>query len=423
MSSFKLPDLGEGMEEAEIMAWLVTEGAVVELDEPFIEVQTDKAVVQIPSPVRGRVARLHGAVGDVVKVGSVLAEFETDGEAPLVSPAPAPAAAPIPEAAPPPAPAAASNGAAAGPRRRVKAAPAVRRLAAELGVDLERVTGTGDGGRVAIADVRRVAEQRPDTVAAPGAESAAPVAAQHPAAQHPAESAGVRPGERIPLRGVQRRMAQVMTSAWEIPHITGMDELDASALLSARAAINKAYGATVPVTLLAFFLKATAQTLRGYPIVNARLDVDAGEIITGEDINIGFAVAAPSGLVVPVVRRADTMSIRALAEEIARLTAAARGGTQDPRDLRDGTFTVTNYGALGRGRFATPIIRPPEVAILGFGAVVKRPWVVDDEIVVRPVLPWSFSADHRIIDGHTSGSFQRDVTALLANPDLMLFDA
>lgn len=416
MSSFKLPDLGEGMEEAEIMAWLVTEGAVVELDEPFIEVQTDKAVVQIPSPVRGRVARLHGAVGDVVKVGSVLAEFETDGEAPLVSPAPAPAAAPIPEAAPPPAPT--SNGAAAGPRRRVKAAPAVRRLAAELGVDLERVTGTGDGERVTIADVRRVTEQRPDTFAEPGAESAAPVAAQHPA-----ESAGVRPGERIPLRGVQRRMAQVMTRAWEIPHITGMDELDASALMAARAAINKAYVATVPITLLAFFLKATAQTLRRYPIVNARLDVDAGEIITGENINIGFAVAAPSGLVVPVVRRADTMSIRALAEEIARLTAAARGGTQDPRDLRDGTFTVTNYGALGRGRFATPIIRPPEVAILGFGAVVKRPWVVDDEIVVRPVLPWSFSADHRIIDGHTSGSFQRDVTALLANPDLMLFDA
>lgn len=356
MIEFRLPDVGEGLEEAEVRRWLVAEGDVVKRDQPLVEVETDKALVELPSPVAGTVLALRADIGDIVKVGEVLIELD------------------------------ALDGAGA-PPSRVKAAPSVRKLAVELGIDLPKVAGTGPGGRILGEDVRRMASPRPPM---------APIA-----------------NGRVPLRGLRRATAQAMARSWsEIPHITCMDEIDASALLDAHSRLKQEHDA---LTLTAFFVKAVVLALRGYPTVNASIDRDAGEIVLHDSFHIGIAVATDEGLVVPVLRDADGRGLLDVATEVGRLSAGARARSLGVEELRGGTFTITNYGAKG-GRFATPLIRPPEVGIMGFGAIRERPFALGGEVVARPTLPWSFSADHRVIDGDVATAFAEDVAASLSDP-------
>ena len=379
---FKLPDVGEGLEEGEVVSWLVEPGQVVTRDQPLVEVQTDKALVELPSPVAGQVVSLAFAPGDVVKVGQVLVVLEDELER-AAEPAPAPAS-------PSPAPS------------RPKAAPAVRKLAVERGVDLASVTGTGPGGRILAADVER---------AATGVLSSGVSAVKHAGSE---EGLGQLPPGRHPLRGIRRVTAEAMARSWsEIPHITSLDEVDATGLLDARRGLAETAG--TDISLATLFVAAAGRGLRRYPLVNASLDTAAGEIVVHAGCHVGLAVATPAGLVVPVVRDADRRPLPDLAAEVDRLTAAARAGRAEVGDLRGGTFTVTNYGSLG-GRYATPLIRPPEVGIMGFGAIRTRPFVVDGQVVARPTLPWAFSADHRLIDGDLATAFAQYVTGLLADP-------
>lgn len=367
----RLPDVGEGLEEGEIVAWRVAPGDVVARDQPLVEVQTDKATVELPSPAPGRVVRLAAAAGDIVKVGDLLLVLE-DGTSPAE-----PASPERPQAG------------------RPKAAPTVRKLALERGVDLAEVTGTGPGGRILAGDVEAHA-------GGDGPQSRTPPATKP------------SPAGRQPLRGIRRVTAETMARSWsEIPHITVMDELDATRLLEARRRLEQAAGAEV--TLAALFVAAVARALRRHPLMNASLDLEAGEIVVHDERHVGLAVATDAGLVVPVVRHADHRPLRDLAAEVRRLTTAARAGEAALADLQGGTFTVNNYGSLG-GRFATPLIRPPEVGIMGFGAVRPRPFVVEGAVVARPTLPYCCSADHRLVDGDLLTAFSQDVATLLADP-------
>jgi pyruvate dehydrogenase E2 component (dihydrolipoamide acetyltransferase) len=381
---FKLPDIGEGLTEAEVVSWLVAVGDRVDEDQPFVELQTDKALVEMPAPASGVVTRLGAEAGEMLKVGEVLVEID-DG-------APAPAAADVPRRT-------------GGDGRRPLATPATRRLARELGVDLAAVTGTGPGGRIGDDDVR--------------AAATAPAATAPAAEDRPPPDGGQ--DERVPLRGVRRRTAETMTAAWrEIPHITGFHEVDALELLALRERLRpRAEAAGVPLTLTAFLVKAAALALVEHPMVNSSLDTAAGEIVLRRRRNVGVAVAAADGLLVPVVRDADARPLLGIARELERLATAARARRVDLADLQGGTFTVTNHGPLG-GWFGTPIIKPPEAGILGFGQARDRPVAVGGQLAVRPVLPLSFAADHRIVDGDLSIAFCLTVKGLLEDPVQLL---
>jgi pyruvate/2-oxoglutarate dehydrogenase complex dihydrolipoamide acyltransferase (E2) component len=390
---FRLPDVGEGLEEGEIVSWLVGPGDTVARDQPLVEVQTDKALVELPSPVAGQIVSLAFSPGERVKVGQVLIVLEDGVGDTTVAATRQPTAAPQPAAD------------AASPAGRPKAAPAVRKRALELGVDLATVTGTGPGGRILATDVDQAAAPGPASTPAPAAASSgkAPALGQ------------AEPG-RHPLRGIRRVTAEVMTRSWsEIPHITNMDEVDATGLLAARRRLAEATGGEVTVAVL--LVAAVARGLRRFPLVNASLEGE--EVIVHPDRHVGLAVATANGLVVPVVRQADRRGVADLAAEVRRLTEAARDQRVALDDLRGGTFTITNYGSLG-GRFATPLIRPPEVGIMGFGAIRPRPLVVDGEVVARPTLPWCLSTDHRLIDGDLAVAFAEYVTGLLADPLALL---
>lgn len=462
---FVLPDVGEGLDEGEIVTWLVAPGDTVRRDQPLVEVQTDKALVELPSPVAGEVVSLGCSAGDIVKVGQVLLVLE-DGPArdsandPANAPTvrrvstpgvPAPAgpyvdfpdvaelrpagippvsASPSVSASPPLSGAPHSSGAparlaeptAAGrpaaATARPKAAPAVRKLALDRGVDLTSVTGTGPGGRILASDVEAAAAPPSPATGVPDRG----VGAVRNAGWERGESrlGWMEPG-RHPLRGIRRATAEAMARSWsEIPHITTMDEVDATGLLSAR---RRLADAGIAATIGALLVAAVARGLRRYPVLNASVEpagaTGDGAVVVHPDCNIGLAVATAEGLVVPVVTRADQRSLDDLAAEVRRLTEAARNRRVEVGELRGGTFTISNYGALG-GRFATPLIRPPEVGIMGFGAIRTRPFVVDGKVEARATLPWSLSADHRLVDGDVATAFAEYATGLLADPVALL---
>ena len=397
---FNLPDVGEGLSEGEIVRWHVAPGDAVTADQIIVDVQTDKAVVEIPAPVGGTVKTLGGEVGDVVPVGALLAVIETDGavRAPAreaeTRPEPKPAAAVPPPAAPRTA--------------RVLASPATRKLAAELGVDLAAVPGTGNRGQVTRDDVRRAGEGGAPT----------------PSAARPRRAAVLAPeGEdRIePLRGLRRQIAIAVAAAWrDIPHILTAHQIDAESLIAARRALNEEYsGEGVKLSYLPLFVKACVAALRRHPRFNASLDMDKGEIVYRHRCNIGIATATPDGLIVPVVHDADRKSILDIAREIEALAAAARERKITVEQLQGGTFTITNYGSYG-ATFGTPIIRQPEVAIAGFGAIQDMVVPVDRQPVVRPILPLVVSTDHRLNDGEHLGQFVDSLSAYLTDPVRLL---
>ncbi len=365
MYEFRLPDLGEGLTEGEVARWLVEEGQEIAEDDPLVEVQTDKATVEIPSPASGKVARILVAEGEVVAVGTVLVVIgDDDGSAVSAAPevkklglAEAPPAPPRPKGAP------------------VRATPLVRRIASELGVDLASIAGTGPQGRVTEEDVRQAA-------------TSVPAASRGQSLERKAHGS-VTEGRRIPLRGTRRVIAEHMARAHrEVPAVTWVEECD--------------FGRVELDRLVATTLKACAASLQEYPELNARLE--GGEIVELDRYDLGVAVQTEQGLVVPVVRGCDTRPVEELDADVRRLAEAAREGKLLPEELRGSTFTVTSAGKLG-GLLQTPIVNHPEVAILSVGRIAARPVVRDGEVVSRPIGMIAITFDHRVVDGARAAQF------------------
>ena len=405
---FHLPDIGEGLEEAEVVEWLVAPGEVVVRDQPLVEVLTDKASSELPSPVAGTILRLGASEGERIRVGALLIEID-DGSVDGAAGALDQEMPPVDEGvatADPPTPDRPNTG-------RAKAAPATRRLAIEFGVDLATVTGSGPGGRITTDDVRAAAAADRTTTAA-GVTTAPPA----PTAPPIRPDLGQMPVGRHPLRGIRGVVARNMAASWsEIPHIHTMDELDASLLVDFRNRMRSMGrpGAEL-VTLLSVAAVAAARALRRFPMVNGHVEGHPGEdIVIPESVNLGIAVATDSGLMVPVVADADRLDLFTMSSAIARVADRARQGDLSASDLSGATFTITNYGSLG-GRFATPIIPPGQGAILGLGAVAERPIVVDGAVVARPTLPVVLGADHRLIDGDLAEAFRRSIVDDLSEP-------
>ncbi len=403
---FKVPELGEGVYEAELVAWQVKPGDTVQRGQTLMEVLTDKATMEVPSPFAGTVVGLKATPGKPIQVGDVVLAYTPAGQE---EPAPRP-----PESQP----AASDNGNGSAGRlmaplpATLRAAPSVRQLARKLGIDLTRVHGSGPQGRILVDDVSRL-------VQTPAAGSPVPEAKAPP--PEPRFDYG-RPGTRVQLHGLRRKIAERMVrSKTTIPHYSYIDECDVTDLVRLRESLRAAYAeAGVKLTYLAFFVKAVALALKEVPIVNASLDEPAEEIVLHDRYHVGVAVATPAGLIVPVVHDADRKDVGTIAREVERLGAEARAGKSKLDDLRGGTFTVTSIGSVG-GLISTPVINPPEVGILGVGKVVKRP-VFDAAGNVRPadMVYLSFSFDHRVLDGAVGAVFGNAVIRRLQNPALLL---
>lgn len=393
---FKLPDIGEGVVEGEIVRWLIRPGDTIEEDQPMVEIMTDKATVEIPSPVRGQVLDLFGEEGDIVEVGATLVQISTeDGK-------PEPATEPRKKTSPPPT-AKVSPPPARGKKDQVLATPAVRKLARELGIDLSTVIGTGPGGRITREDltepekVDRTASSPPEQT-----EESQPVSAR-----------------RVPYRGLRRKIGKhLVTSKQKAPHFTYVEEVDATELVRLRKEYSQLADSSVPITYLPFIVKASVAALRKFPIVNSTLEEEAEQIVLNHSYNIGIATATDEGLVVPVVHKADQLTIPELAAELRRLADSAREGSLTVDDLQGGTFTITSLGTLG-GIMATPIINYPEVAILGIHKIMERPVVKDGQIVVRQMMNLSLTCDHRIVDGAVAAAFVQHIRRLIETPALL----
>lgn len=420
---FRLPDIGEGLDEAEIVEWFVAIGDVVVRDQALVEVLTDKASSELPSPVAGTVLSLGAAEGVRLRVGEVLIEIDDGSDTADAGVHPPPSATesagdPVSGSTPRLADTQGSMTTA-----RPKAAPATRRLALQSGVDLNTVTGTGPAGRITAADVRNAEMPAPASGSKP---STHPVSSSNDAGSQPlSNTLGQMPSGRHPLRGIRGVVARNMVQAWtEIPHIHTMDELDASLLVDFRTRIHSMdRPGAAQVTPLVIAAVAAARALRRFPMVNGHVEGHPGDaIVIPEGVNLGIATATSRGLVVPVVHNASTLDLFTMAERIASLAAAARAGDLTTADLAGATFTITNYGSLG-GRFATPIIPPGQGAILGLGAIVERPVAVRGEVLARPTLPVVLGADHRLIDGDLAETFRRAVVDDLTEPLHLLLGA
>jgi pyruvate dehydrogenase E2 component (dihydrolipoamide acetyltransferase) len=411
MPQFKLPDLGEGVTEAEIDRWLVKEGDTIGEDEPLVDVITDKASAEIPSPFEGVIARIHVSEGEVVSVGTILVTIgEEAGDAPIPGPAEGASGTVAP---PTPLTPDTSSVGGNGSGSSVKAMPPVRKLARELGIDLTAVAGSGPEGRILRRDVEA------------HAGGATPAPTQRPPAppSAPAAPASELPGKREPLRGVRRKIAERMAEAHRrVPPVTHVEECDVTELDATRRLANERDEAATRLTYLPFIVKAVVSALKDYPALNSSLDEEAGEIIYHGDFNIGIAVDTPSGLVVPVVKNADRKRLREIASEIERFARAGRQGNLDAADLQGGTFTVTSPGPFG-GLMATPIVMWPQAGILGVHRAIDRPVVRDGQVVVRKMMNFSVSFDHRILDGMTAARFVLDVVKLLEHPAVLALES
>jgi pyruvate dehydrogenase E2 component (dihydrolipoamide acetyltransferase) len=399
----KLPDIGEGVAEGEIVRWLVKAGDAVKEHQPLVEVMTDKASVEIPSPRTGTIASIQAKEGDIVPVGAVIVAIDVAGD----SGAPVAAASAHAATAASPARTEGAGGgvvAPAGPSKMVQAMPAVRQLAKQLGVALETVTGSGAGGSITADDVRRAAGAGNGEARTADGETAA---------------AGVTAAEeRVPLRGLRRKIAEHMRHSLQTAaHFTFVAECDMTAVVQHRQSLlprARERGGTL--TYLAYLVKALFEPLRKYPLLNASLDDATSEIVLKKEIHVGIATATEEGLTVPVLHGAADRSLLDIASEIHRLAAAARAGTLSLEELRGGTFTITSTGAHG-GLLATPILHHPQVAILGVHEVKKKPAVVNDQIVARDMTNLSLSLDHRVVDGAVGADFLYALIARLEKPE------
>jgi 2-oxoisovalerate dehydrogenase E2 component (dihydrolipoyl transacylase) len=444
---FKLPDLGEGLTEGEIVRWLVKEGDTIELNQPIVEVETAKAVVEIPAPYAGTITKLHASEGEELEVGAPLLSVDTGGAATAEAAAPQMEAAgeaqPEPEegrqetlvgpgerqrgrrrriGGAPAATVATATATATAPapagtptpaRARPKATPPVRKYAKVRGVDLAVIEGTGKDGRVTREDV--------DRALAPVAAAATPA----PAASLPGLRVGAgreRGEDRIPIRGTRKQIAAAMTgSAFTIPHVTEFVTVDATALMGLRSRLRElpeVVSGEVKLTPLAIIAKALCVALRRFPLMNSSWDEEAGEIVVKGWVNLGIATDTPTGLLVPNVKDADLLGVLDLAREIRRLAELGRERKLAPAELTGGTITITNVGGYGV-EGGTPIINRPECAILATGTIAPRPWVVDGELAVRQLMTASVSFDHRIVDGAYAARFLAHLRDLLEEPALI----
>jgi 2-oxoisovalerate dehydrogenase E2 component (dihydrolipoyl transacylase) len=385
---FKLPDLGEGITEGEILKWMTREGDQIKEDQPIVEVMTDKVNVQIPAPRSGRVSRILVKEGDVAKVGQVILVID-DGSGAGTAPGPAPPQAVAPRQA---ATVPAASVSTQGPMVGVLATPATRRLARELGVEISSVRGSGPQGRVTDDDVRRSASKG----------GAATVTVQAPALS---PSAAAKE-ELVPLRGLRRTIAERMAKSLRTTaQVTHVDEADMTELVVLKEALKgSAEKRGVHLTYLPFIIKALVPALKEFPYANSSLDEAAGNIVLKKYYNVGIATDTEQGLVVPVLKDVDRKDIFELAGEIEKLSSKARSGQLTLDEVRGSTFTITNVGAIG-GLFATPIINLPEVAILGLHKIAKRPVVRDGKIEIRDTTYLSLSFDHRVLDGAYAARF------------------
>ncbi len=395
-----MPQMGESIAEGTITRWMKQVGDTVGRDEPLFEISTDKVDAEIPSPAAGRLIEIKNAVGETVPVNQVVAILETDATA-AVSATPT-VAVPAPAATPGPAPAAAAPVTAkaqaaepAAPRGEgTFVSPVVRKIASEHGIDPERVPGTGAGGRVTKKDIL-------DFVAKGGAKAAAPASA-------PAPSVTFAPGmrvERQPMSPMRKKIAEHMIESRRISaHVNSVFEVDMTRVVKMREKYKAVYEQRhgTKLTMTPFFVKAACDGLRAWPVINA--SVEGNDIVYKKDLNIGVAVALDWGLIVPVVRNADELSIAGLTKKINDLAERARGKKLLPDEVQGGTFTITNPGIFG-GVFGLPIISQPQVAIMGIGGIEKRPVVVDDAIAIRSMMYLSMSYDHRVVDGAVADQF------------------
>ena len=408
--TFKLPDLGEGTVSAEIIAWHVKPGDVIKEDQPLVEMSTDKAVVEIPSPVSGQVLTVNGKPGDVIAVGAELATFDTaaTGDAKVPS---APAARAAPAAATSAAPAAAAP-ASAGIAGPVRASPATRRRAQEAGINLASLAGTGTGGRIVPSDLERA-------LTGPG-KASAKAAPATVAASAPSSSADV---QEIPVIGIRRVIAQRMSeAARSIPHFSYVEEVDISALHAMREHLNSGIPkGAAPLSYLPFIAAALVRALKRYPQCNAHFDAARETLIRHRAVHMGIATQTNEGLKVPVVRNADQLGLRALATEITRVTGAARDRSARREELSGSTITLTSLGKLG-GIASTPIINMPEVAIVGVNRAVDRPMVVNGTIQIRKMMNLSSSFDHRFVDGADAAGLIQALRDLLEHPATIFID-
>ncbi|GIK40503.1 MAG: dihydrolipoyllysine-residue acetyltransferase component of pyruvate dehydrogenase complex [Chloroflexota bacterium] len=427
MYEFKLPDVGEGIHEAEILKWLVKVGERVAQNQPMLEIQTDKAVVEIPSPVAGAITEIRAEVGAITQVGDVLVVIETDNG--QTTPAPSLDFASSHNAAGQDGNAAHAaeekSPGIAGPGKRVLAAPAVRKLALELGIDLSQVSASGPAGRVLPTDVRRFVQQQAE---AKPVEVKTEATAQEIQASAPPElSQAPRQSsqeiiEEEPLHGLRRRIAERMEQAWRIPHVTSFEEVEVSSLVALRRHLQpEAERRGVRLTYLPFMIKAAVQVLKEFPYFNASLDMERQKILRRRTYHLGIAMAVPDGLLVPVIHHADQLTLLQLAAELNRLNELAQQRRLSQAELSGSTFTITNFGSFGSYQ-GTPIINPPEVAILGCGRIEEKPVVVQGQIEARPVLPLALSYDHRLLDGAAAGAFLGRLKMLLSDPNLLFLE-
>jgi pyruvate dehydrogenase E2 component (dihydrolipoamide acetyltransferase)/2-oxoisovalerate dehydrogenase E2 component (dihydrolipoyl transacylase) len=414
---FRVPELGEGVYEAELIRWLVAAGDSIQPGQGLMEVLTDKATMEVPAAFTGVVVSLQAQPGDTIKVGDAVLSYKSLGAVAEEIPAPAPAArktskettttavAPPKVESVPPTSVNGANGS-YGRSESIKTSPAVRHLARKLGIDLGRVRGTGPGGRILIEDLNI-------SKSASEADKPRPIV--------PKLDVGTA-GTKVKLIGLRRKIAEQMVhSKRTIPHYTYVDECDVTDLVRLRVSLREPFEkAGVKLTYLPFFVKAVVLALKEVPIANSTVDEEAGEIVMHSEYNIGIATATPNGLIVPVIHEADHKDIATIAKEIDRLSNDARDGKSKMADLKGGTFTITSIGGIG-GLLATPIINHPEVGILGIGKAVKRP-VYDAAGQIKPadLVYLSLSFDHRIVDGAIGAIFGNALIKHLQNPARLL---
>ncbi|EMA6341330.1 dihydrolipoamide acetyltransferase family protein [Bacillus cytotoxicus] len=419
---FKLPDIGEGIHEGEIVKWFIKPGDEVNEDDVLLEVQNDKAVVEIPSPVKGKVLEVLVEEGTVAVVGDVLVRFDAPGYENLKFKGDEHDDAPKAEEAKEEAPAAATP-APETTNERVIAMPSVRKYAREKGVDIHKVAGSGKNGRIVKADIdafvnggQAATTEAPAAAATPVAQEEAPKAQPIPAGEYPET--------REKMSGIRKAIAKAMVnSKHTAPHVTLMDEVDVTELVAHRKKF-KAVAADkgIKLTYLPYVVKALTSALREFPMLNTSLDDATQEIVHKHYFNIGIAADTDKGLLVPVVKDADRKSIFAISNEINELATKAREGRLAPAEMKGASCTITNIGSAG-GQWFTPVINHPEVAILGIGRIAEKPVVKNGEIVAAPVLALSLSFDHRLIDGATAQKALNQIKRLLNDPQLLVMEA
>src|SRR5690625_2236044 len=405
---FHLPDIGEGLHEAEIVKWLVKVGDDIKVNDDLVEIQTDKAVVEITSPISGKVESLGAEEGDTLKVGEVLVYFSNvtgghnvseEKDTPATQSAQAQSAQEEETK-----PKTSRNR-----KQRVLAAPSVRKAAREAGIDLTKVTPTGTRGRIIAKDLQRYMEEQQQVQAVPKKE------------EIPSSTV---PDKEVPITGLRKIIFENMQKAVSNAVLcSGMDDVNVTKLVDVRKnLLSYAESIGVKLTYLPFIVKAVSSALKNHPIFNASVNEEAMTITYHQDIHIGIAMATEAGLIVPVIRHADQKSIIQLAQEIEELSKKAQDNKLSPAELTGSTFTISSTGAKG-GWYATPIINYPEVAILGVHSIKKQPIVVDDEIKIGHMMGMSITFDHRIIDGEPSGQFMSEVAHILNTPEILLLHA